>query len=475
MTDFNECKNNSELLEIQYEYANKVKDILHKNYGDKTLYAHVHSYGCQQNVSDGEKIKGLLAVMGYTFCDSPDNADIVLYNTCAVRENAEDRVFGNIGELKHNKERDPNMIIGLCGCMMQQEHIANKIKKSYPQVDIVFGTHVLTNLPQMIYKVLTKRKRQFDISDKNNEIVENMPVVRDKTCNKANVPIMYGCNNFCTYCIVPYVRGRERSRKSEGIIKEFQSLVDEGYKEITLLGQNVNSYGKGLEEDIDFSKLLRKLNEIDGDFRIRFISSHPKDATFKLIDAIADCDKVCKHFHLPIQSGSNRVLSLMNRKYTVESYKELVAYARKKIPDITFTSDIIVGFPSENRDDFNETLKAIKEIRFDSLFSFIYSKRVGTAAASMEDLTTLEEKSQFFSELLAAQKEIGREKYQSCVGKIYQVLVDGVGRSGPEYLTGRTDGYMIVDFKGDKSLIGQFVDVKITNSLGWALQGEIVK
>ncbi|MEG0691742.1 MAG: tRNA (N6-isopentenyl adenosine(37)-C2)-methylthiotransferase MiaB [Oscillospiraceae bacterium] len=438
------------------------------------MLAHVHSYGCQQNVSDGEKIKGLLAIMGYTFCDTPNEADIVIYNTCAVRENAEDRVFGNIGELKHNKERNPEMIIGLCGCMMQQEHISQKIKKSYPQVDIVFGTHVLTKLPEMIYKTLTSHKRQFDISDKDVQIVENMPVVRDKSSAKANLPIMYGCNNFCTYCIVPYVRGRERSRKSVDIINEFRSLVADGFKEITLLGQNVNSYGKGLDEDIDFSKLLRLLNEIEGEFRIRFMSSHPKDATFELIDAIADCDKVCKHFHLPIQSGSNRVLSLMNRKYTTESYQKLIEYARKRIPDIAFTSDIIIGFPSETREDFNETLNVIKQVRFDSLFSFIYSKRVGTAAALMEDLTSLEEKSEFFSELLAAQKEIGREKYQSCVGKSYQVLVDGEGRSGPEYLTGRTDGYMIVDFKGDKSLIGQFVTVKITNSLGWALQGEII-
>ncbi|MFZ2539903.1 MAG: tRNA (N6-isopentenyl adenosine(37)-C2)-methylthiotransferase MiaB, partial [Oscillospiraceae bacterium] len=311
------------------------------------MLAHVHSYGCQQNVSDGEKIKGLLAIMGYTFCDTPDEADIVIYNTCAVRENAEDRVFGNIGELKHNKERNPEMIIGLCGCMMQQEHISQKIKKSYPQVDIVFGTHVLTKLPQMIYNTLTSHKRQFDISDKDIQIVENIPIVRDKTFAKANLPIMYGCNNFCTYCIVPYVRGRERSRKSADIITEFKSLVADGFKEITLLGQNVNSYGKGLDEDINFSKLLRVLNQIEGEFRIRFMSSHPKDATFELIDAIADCDKVCKHFHLPIQSGSNRVLSLMNRKYTTESYQKLIEYARKRIPDIAFTSDIIVGFPSE--------------------------------------------------------------------------------------------------------------------------------
>ena len=475
MTDCKDCNKQSEILELQYKFVDKVKAILQKRYQDKTMLAHVHSYGCQQNVSDGEKIKGLLALMGYTFIDTPDGADIVIYNTCAVRENAEDRVFGNIGELKHNKERNPEMIIGLCGCMMQQDHISQKIKKSYPQVDIVFGTHVLAKIPQMIYHTLKSRKRQFDISDDDIQIVEHMPVVRDKTVSKANLPIMYGCNNFCTYCIVPYVRGRERSRKSADIINEFRTLVDDGFKEITLLGQNVNSYGAGLEETIDFSKLLRMLNAIEGDFRIRFMSSHPKDATFELIDAIADCDKVCKHFHLPIQSGSNRVLSLMNRKYTVESYQKLIEYARKQIPDIAFTSDIIIGFPSETRQDFNETLALIKQVRFDSLFSFIYSKRVGTIAASMEDLTPVEDKSEFFNELLTAQKEIGREKYQSCVGKSYRVLVDGEGRSGPEYLTSRTDGYMIVDFKGDKSLIGQFVTVEVTNSLGWALEGKIIK
>lgn len=475
MSDCKDCNNQSQSLQIGYHYIEKVKSLLQKRYRDKTLFAHVHSYGCQQNVSDGEKIKGQLAMMGYTFCDSPEDADIVIYNTCAVRENAEDRVYGNIGELKHNKDKNPEMVIGLCGCMMQQEHIAQKIKKSYPQVDIVFGTHVLTKLPEMIYHVLISHKRQFNISDKEIEIVENMPVVRDKSSAKANLPIMYGCNNFCTYCIVPYVRGRERSRKSADIVKEFRTLVAEGFKEITLLGQNVNSYGKGLEEEIDFPQLLRLLNEIEGDFRIRFMSSHPKDATPELIDAIADCDKVCKHFHLPIQSGSDRVLSLMNRKYTAKSYQELIDYARNRIPDIAFTSDIIVGFPSETREDFNQTLEVIRQVRFDSLFSFIYSKRVGTAAAEMEDLTPIEQKSEFFSELLTAQKAIGREKYQSCVGKCYRVLVDGEGRSGPEYLTGRNDGYMIVDFKGDKTLIGQFVMVEITHSLGWALQGKIIE
>lgn len=480
--DYNNDKgNNGEINSIsekemqeQKVYIQRVKAIFDRKHQKKALLAHVHSYGCQQNVSDGEKIKGMLELMGYGFCDSPDDADFVLYNTCAVRENAEDRIFGNVGALKHNKKRNPNMIIALCGCMMQQEHIAEKIKKSYPHVDLVFGTHVLQKLPQMIYNHLKSDKRVFDISEGNLDIIEGMPIKRDKTY-KAWLPIMYGCNNFCTYCIVPYVRGREKSRTSDEIIKEFKSLVDEGYKEITLLGQNVNSYGAGLEENINFAKLLKMLGNIEGDFRIRFMSSHPKDATRELIDVIAECDKVCNHFHLPIQSGSNRILKLMNRNYTTESYYELVEYAREKIPEIAFTSDIIIGFPTETRADFDKTKELVEKVRFDSVFSFIYSKRTGTKAAEMKDTTTQKNKSLWFQELLATQKEIGKQKYAECVGKTFRVLVDGEGKTGLEYLTGRNEGYMIIDFVGDKKLIGSFVDVKITKALNWALLGEIVK
>lgn len=474
MSDINNGKRTNEELKEQYDYINRVKQILENKYKDKALMAHVHSYGCQQNVSDGEKIKGMLALMGYSFCDSPDEADVVIYNTCAVRENAEARVFGNVGALKHKKHRNPDMIIGLCGCMTQQEHIAEKVKKSYPHVDIVFGTHVLEKLPQMMYQTLKNNKRIFNISDTNNDIVEGIPIKRDKTY-KAWLPIMYGCNNFCTYCIVPYVRGREKSRKSIDIINEFKGLVEEGYKEITLLGQNVNSYGKGLEEDINFSQLLRQLNDIEGDFRIRFMSSHPKDATKELIDVIASCNKVCNHFHLPIQCGSNRILEKMNRHYTVESYLELIEYARKRIPDIAFTSDIIVGFPGETYEDFLGTVELIKKVRFDSIFSFIYSKREGTKAALMEDPILESEKSKWFQELLAVQREIGKEKYKECVGKTFRVLVDGEGKTGSDYMTGRNEGYMIVDFKGDKSLEGQFVNVKITEALNWALLGNIIE
>ena len=459
-------------LKKQQMFAQKVREILEDRYKDTIPMAHVHSYGCQQNISDGEKIKGMLALMGYGFTNSTSDADLVIYNTCAIRENAEDRVFGNVGALKHIKKKNPNMIIGLCGCMMQQKHIVEKLKKSFPYVDLIFGTHVVHELPENIYNALTLDKRVFNIPDSDGVIVEDLPIKRDGNI-KAWVPIMNGCNNFCTYCIVPYVRGRERSREPELILNEIKQLISEGYKEITLLGQNVNSYGKGLDEEITFSELLRRINALDGDFRIRFMTSHPKDATKELIDTIADCDKVCNHLHLPVQSGSDRILKLMNRHYNREQYMELINYAKAKIPDLSFTSDIIVGFPTETEEDFKGTIDLIKEVEYDSLFTFIYSKRVGTKAAEMEDPVTDKEKSERFQYLLDVQKDIGVEKYKKYVGKTVRVLVDGEGKSGEDYITGRTDNFIIVDFKGDKSLIGQFVDVEITQALNWALLGKI--
>lgn len=459
---------------IKNEYIVQAAALLEQRYPDRMPMAHLHSFGCQQNVNDGEKIMGLLALIGYGFCDSPFEADIVIYNTCAVREHAETKLFGNVGELKAIKATRPDMIIGLCGCMPQQEHITEKIKQSYRQVDLVFGTHVIQELPQMLCEVLSSgTKRIFNIDDTYTDIVEGMPVRREHPF-KANLPIMYGCNNFCTYCIVPYVRGRERSRLPEHIEAEFRELVAEGYKEITLLGQNVNSYGKGLVGGIDFAHLLRRLNAIDGGFRIRFMTSHPRDATHELFDAMADCDKVCGHIHLPVQSGSDRILNLMNRHYNVADYLSLVEYARKCIPDIAITSDIIVGFPGEQYDDFRETLELIRTVRFDSLFSFIYSKRNGTKAAEMADTVPYADKSRWFRELLDTQRGIGSVKYRECVGQTYRVLVDGEGRMGEGYLTGRSDNYSIVDFKGTTDLIGQFVDVRITEALNWALLGEPV-
>lgn len=463
-----------EELNIQRDYAQKVKKILAERYPrDYVLHAFIHSYGCQQNVSDGEKIKGVLAEMGYKMTDSPDNADFVMYNTCAVREHAEQRVFGNVGALKNVKRRRPDMLIGLCGCMTQQEIIADKLKKSFPFVDIVLGTNMMYKLPEIIYKKLTDGKRVFDLSGADGMIAEGIPCLRDGS-SKAWVPIMYGCNNFCSYCIVPYVRGRERSRRSCDIISEVRELVKQGYKEITLLGQNVNSYGKENGE-INFPQLLYKLNEIEGDFRIRFMTSHPKDATRELIDAIAECEKVCKHLHLPVQSGSNRILKEMNRKYTVEDYLEIIKYAKEKMPDLSFTSDIIVGFPNEQDDDFDATLELIKKVGYDLLYTFIYSKRPGTPAAEMEDLISDERKSERFRKLLSVQEEIAYSRLSGMKNKVFKVLCEGEGRLIENSLCGRADNNIMVEFKNNGAAKeGDFVNVRIISSKGYVCIGEII-
>lgn len=460
-----------ELLE-QAEYTQKVKQIILDRYLHMPM-AHVHSYGCKQNVTDGEKIKGMLAQMGYGFTDDTYDADLIIYNTCAVRENAEDKVFGNVGELKHNKERKRNTIIGLCGCMIQQPHIVDKIKKSYPHVDLVFGTHVIHTLPEMLYQKLTTLNRIFSTKERDGAIVEGIPVRRDETV-KAWVPIMNGCDNYCTYCIVPYVRGTERSRDCDVVIEEIQQLVADGFKEITLIGQNVNSYGKGLKSKTSFSDLLRKINLISGDFRVRFLTSHPKDCTKQLIDTIAQCDKICNHIHLPVQSGSNRILKLMNRNYTQKSYIELIDYAKTKIDDVAFSSDIIVGFPGETYEDFEQTLQLVQAVEYNALFTFIYSKRQGTKAADLPDTTPEAQKSIWFQQLLDIQKPIARKKHDALVGKTVRILVDGQSKTSAEYLTGRTDTNFIVNFVGNDSLIGTFVNVKVTQALSWAVVGELV-
>lgn len=453
-------------------YTLKAAEYLQKNWKNSAPpLALLHSFGCQQNVSDGEKIRGMLAEIGYGFTDTPDNADLIIFNTCAVRENAEDRVFGNIGQLKKLKEQNPALIIAVCGCMVEQQHISEKIKKSYPYVSMVFGTHALHRFPELLYREFITKKRIFDAEQEDGEIIEGIPVSREDPY-KAYVPVMYGCNNFCSYCIVPYVRGRERSRRPEDVLAEVRSLVADGYKEIMLLGQNVNSYGKGLDKPISFAELLRQVNAIEGDFRIRFMTSHPKDATHDLIDAIAECDKVCKHLHLPVQCGSDRILNLMNRHYTKADYLSLIGYAKKRIPDIALSSDIIVGFPGETYDDFKETLELVKEVGYYLLYTFIYSKREGTKAALMEDPVSAKEKSKWFQELLDVQRECSMAYNQSYIGKILRVLVDSVGKYGDGYLSGRTEQNIIVDFKGDKELIGSFVSVKIISALNWALVGE---
>lgn len=455
----------------QYAFAERVKQLLKQRY-NKTPLAFVHTYGCQQNVSDSEHMKALLVLMGFKFCNTAEQADLVLYNTCAVREHAEDRVFGNVGALKKLKKAKREMLIILCGCMTQQQSVADKIKKSYPYVDILFGTHKRYRLPEYIYKRITGGRRIIDTSSNDQSVVEGFPVERDKKFS-AWVPIMQGCNNFCTYCIVPYVRGREISRQPEEILKEIKELISQGYKEITLLGQNVNSYGKGAQHGIDFAKLLRLINGLEGDFRIRFMTSHPKDCTVQLLDAVRDCEKVCNHIHLPVQCGSDRILKLMNRHYTKEEYLKLIRIAREKIPDVEFTSDIIVGFPGEQYEDFLQTKQLIEEVGFYSLFTFIFSKRDKTPAADMDDPVDKKEKSKWFTELLRTQEQISLKINQSLIGKTCRVFCEDVGRKAG-YIAGRTNGYAVVDFIGDESDIGRFKTVKITGFDG-VLTGEIIK
>lgn len=465
-------KVSDEELEVQRQFAHKVNELTSKRYSSKPL-ACVVTYGCQQNVADSEHIKGMLEAMGYGFTEERTEAKLIIFNTCAVREHAEDRVFGNVGALKKYKLANPDVVIALCGCMMQQQHIAEKIKKSFPFVDLVFGTHVVYKVPELIYSALTKNRRVFELPDVDGVIAEGIPVKRDND-KKAWIPIMYGCNNFCSYCIVPYVRGRERSREVEDVVAEFKSLVDDGYKEITLLGQNVNSYGKDLEPKVSFSELLRMLNELDGDFRIRFMTSHPKDCTKELIETMAECDKVATHLHLPFQSGNDRVLKAMNRSYTREKYLSLINYAKELMGDeLSITSDIIVGFPGETYEEFCDTKSLVEEIKATSLFTFIYSARKGTPAAEMDDPVPYEEKSKWMRELLALQEKISGEQMALHKGKVFKCFVYGKGKQGDNYLAARTDGNLIIEFVGDEGLIGTFQKIKVTEPLTYVMLGEL--
>lgn len=444
-----------EQLQNQFTYIDAVSALTR----GKQLRAYTHTFGCQQNEADTERIRGMLHEMGYCMTDRPENADFILYNTCAVREHAEDRAFGNIGALSHLKKQRPDVVIALCGCMAQQEKNVDKIKKSYPQVSLMFGTHALWRFPSLLYRVLTEKKRVFDIGGED-DIAEGLPVLRAQG-PKAWLSIMYGCNNFCTYCIVPYVRGRERSRRPEEIEKELRDLVAAGYKEITLLGQNVNSYGKDLGLDIDFADLLRRLNAVPGDFWLRFMTSHPKDASPRLFDAMAQCEKVAKQLHLPFQSGSDEILRRMNRRYTADEYRALIADARSKMPDITLSSDIIVGFPGETEEDFEQTLQLVEDVRFDLLFTFLYSPRSGTPAASYEDNATPQEKQQRFERLLKAQDAIVAERQAAYQGKTVRLLVDGTAK-GPDYpFTARTEGNLLVCVRGADIEIGSFIEAEV--------------
>lgn len=458
-------------LDTQNEYINLVAEIMQiRAIGEKPM-AYIRTYGCQQNVADSETIKGMLAQMGYGFTDTPENADFILFNTCAVREHAEDRVFGNVGAIKAIKRKHPTALIALCGCMMEQEHIAQRIYKSFPFVGLVFGTHCLHEFPKMLYNSLLTGKRQFIRNNDDLLVHEGMPKLRDGQF-KGWLPIMYGCDNFCSYCIVPYVRGRERSRKSEDILKEARELIGSGYKDITLLGQNVNSYGKGLDEDITFAQLLKKIDAIDGDYVLRFMTSHPKDCTKELIDTIAESRHISTHLHLPFQSGSNRILKQMNRRYTREKYLEIVNYAKEKIPNVSLTSDIIVGFPGETEEDFQDTLSLIEEVGFTSLFTFIYSKRVGTPAAKMEDPTTDEEKSDRFQRLLKLQEKIAAQRCAEMVGTTQRVLFEEKTKKDG-ILGARTSGNIVVEVPADEKLIGSFGEVEITEAGNWILKGKI--
>lgn len=462
-----------EEIKKQKEFCEKVIGVISKRYDKKPL-ACVITYGCQQNVADSEKIKGMLSEMGYGFTENRFEAKLIIFNTCAVREHAEDRVFGNVGTLKSFKRENPDIIIACCGCMMQQKHIADKIKQSFPFVDLVFGTHVVHRLPELLFKALTRKKRVFELPDTDGAIAEGVPVLRDND-KKAWLPIMYGCNNFCSYCIVPYVRGRERSREADIIISEAQELIESGYKEITLLGQNVNSYGKDLSPQISFAELLRRINALDGDFRIRFMTSHPKDCTRELLEVMASSDKVAKHLHLPFQSGNNRVLQAMNRKYTREKYLELINYAKELMGDeLSITSDIIVGFPGETYEEFKDTLSLVEEVKFTSLFTFIYSPRKGTPAAEMPDPVSAEEKGKWFRELTDAQEKISAENMKKYAGRTFKCFVYGKGKLGDNYVAARTDGNLIIEFEGGSELIGSFRNIRVTEPLTYVLKGELL-
>jgi len=434
-----------------------------------TPVAFVDTYGCQQNEADSERIRGMLRECGYEMTDTEEGADVIVLNTCAIREHAEQRVFGNVGALTHTKRRHEGQKIFLCGCMMGQDHVVQRIKKSYPYVDGVFNPHNLWRFPELLWAVLTGKKRVYAVEDEAGNIAEGIPVVRGNDL-KAWVSIMYGCNNFCSYCIVPYVRGRERSRQPEVIIKEVKELIAAGYKDITLLGQNVNSYGKDLGLGIDFADLIGTLAELPGEFWLRFMTSHPKDATKKLFDTIASHDKIAKQFHLPFQSGNDRVLKEMNRRYTSGQYLELVDYGRKLMPKLILTSDVIVGFPGETEEEFEDTIKLIERVRYDALFTFIYSPRKGTPAAEMPDPATKQDKNRRFDKLVQTQNRISEEIHRGYIGSTVKVLVDG--REG-DVLTSRTEGGRLVRFAGDDSLIGRFVDVKITDCTTWSLVGQL--
>ena len=462
-----------ENIQRQRDFADKVRTVISALASERgRLYKfRVVTYGCQQNEADSERLSGMLSSMGYEKAQSEADADLILVNTCAVREHAEIRALSVTGQYKHLKERDPELIIGVCGCMVSQEHRLDDIKHRYPYVDFAFGTSYLWKLPEILYTKLTNKKRMFlPDADADGNIAENIPVMRESSY-RAWLSVMYGCNNFCTYCVVPHVRGRERSRYKEDIIAEAGKLIADGVKDITLLGQNVNSYGKGLYEGYGFPELLEEIASLDGDFTLRFMTSHPKDATERLIDVMARNEKIAPQLHLPLQSGSDRVLEMMNRRYTLDSYIRLVDYAREKIPGLTLTSDIMVGFPGETEEDFEDTLSALSRIKYDMVFSFIYSRRRNTPAAERPDQIPEDVKGERFRRMLALQSDIGLEINRGYVGKTVRVLCDGASKNDPDMLAGRTDGGKNICFKGSCPE-GGYTYVKITDARPFVLMGE---
>ena len=453
-------------LDRQREFEEKIRGLFAAREAHPA--ACVDTFGCQQNVADGQKLMGMLEASGFTLTQDPKEADLVLLNTCAIREHAEDRVFGNLGALTHTKKENPEQVICLCGCMAQEPRVSERIKKSYPHVDLVFGPQALWKFPELLWEVYETHKRVFSVQDEHGTIAEGIPVVREKGV-KAWVSIMYGCNNFCSYCIVPYVRGRERSRDPQAVLAEVRQLVEAGYKDITLLGQNVNSYGKDLDEPMDFADLLKAASELPGDFLLRFMTSHPKDASQKLFDTMASSPKIAPCFHLPFQAGNDRILKAMNRVYDRAGYLDKVRRLRQAIPDVVITSDVIVGFPGETAEEFEDTMTLIDEVRFDALFTFIFSPREGTPAAKMDDPIPKAEKAAHFQRLVERQDQISEEKHAAYIGKTVRCLVDGKDDKG---LTARTPGNRLVRLTGGEGLIGQFVDVKITGANKWSLSGE---
>ena len=456
----------------QLRFCEKLRELNEARPGGPPL-ACVQTYGCQQNVADSQRLMGMLRDMGCGFTQDPGRAEIIVINTCAIRENAEKKVFGVVGQLVHAKERNPDLTICLCGCMAQQETAAARIRASYRHVDLVFGPQALWRFPELLFEVRTRHKRVFSIAQERGAIAEGLPVVRESSV-KAWVSIMYGCNNFCSYCIVPYVRGRERSREPSAVLAEVRELVEAGYKDITLLGQNVNSYGNDLDTGYHFPDLLEDIDQIPGDYWIRFMSSHPKDATPRLFDVMAKCRHVAKQLHLPFQSGNDRVLGEMNRRYTREKYLELIRRARSVMPGLVLTSDVIIGFPGETEAEAMDTVSLVEEVGFDALFTFLFSPRPGTKAAELPDPAPREDKQAWFDKLLEVQNGRSARIHAGYVGKTLRVLVDGESGDGEYPLSSRTEGNRLVRLKGDRSLVGRFLEVRVTGSNTWALYGEPV-